>query len=1090
MHRPALALLLLFTVGAAAGDRRDWRPLDAAAAKAAPPPHLVSLSALPAGSVSRWQAAPAKAAGDWWLQLPDGSRHRVLAAGQWTHPNGDTSYSGSIEGGGSLSPVLLTVGREASFGSWTTPQGRFRFESWGDEGWLVDLGHPGIRLLAEDEHAIAPEHTVPARSDAGGKNVASTLDVLFLYSQGFSTRYPGSATATRINHLIAVANQVFANSGLSLAVRSVGMDASAYPDSEGSNQTALSRMREALRGNSAGSHAAFGNLRQRRSSSGADLVVLLRPADIETRGSCGIAYLFARDANSAVNVTNDGFSSWSLCGDEVLVHEIGHNLGAEHQVGASSQNAGFGTAFVLPGRLNTVMGSFGSGHPDRRRRVDRFSNPLQRCAGRPCGIPNVADNVRRIGDNMAAVAGYTNSPTGLPAAQAPAAQDLDSDGDGRPDSADAFPFDARWQDDRDGDGVADGEDAFPDDAQESRDSDGDGVGDNADADDDNDGTPDNFDVFDSDRNEQRDSDDDGVGDNGDAFPNERSEWRDSDGDGVGDNADPDRDGDGVADLGDGEELWVVSAGSDRVLRYRGEDGLFEGVVLAETHIPQVFGPQARLAWNARQKQVYALAASELRRYRPASGARIDTFIAGWRDGPRPGFLSGFPQALSLAADGTVLAADGSTLVLQRHDASTGAIRTGGQFGVPNFFVQYPRASTIDAAGTLWTIERDGRLSAVEVASGNVLSRFTPVLAGSPALTEATALLTDADGARLLAADAQRNSVFRIDPATGIATVFIAAGAGGLSAPAGIERLADGSLVVSSSGSDRLLRFDADGQPLGRFDRGPAGVLQQPRALLRVPRSADRFPDDPARALLPVAGGWANPARLGHGLDLQNVGGQLAVIWYTFRADGTPTWYLASAPLQGRRWDAPLLQFRWENGRATSREVGSARLDFADERNAMFSWDLPAGSGSEPMQPLAVGPSNRTQFPTAAWFAADEPGWGLSITRQGGVDYAIAFLYDTVGEPAWLAGAVDDASRPTRFAMQHYSGPTRCPGCPGAADPATVAAGELQFSATALDTTRAQLALRHGTIDWQRSERPLQRLTDTPTAASGDPLPTP
>ena len=100
-------------------------------------------------------------------------------------------------------------------------------------------------------------------------------------------------------------------------------------------------------------------------------------------------------------------------------------------------------------------------------------------------LQNVADNVRRIGDNMAAVAGYTNSPTGLPAAQAPAAQDLDSDGDGRPDSADAFPFDARWQDDRDGDGVADGEDAFPDDAQESRDSDGDGVGDNADADDDN-----------------------------------------------------------------------------------------------------------------------------------------------------------------------------------------------------------------------------------------------------------------------------------------------------------------------------------------------------------------------------------------------------------------------------------------------------------------------------------------------------------------------------------------------------------------------------------------------------------------------------
>ncbi|MFT6387093.1 MAG: subtilisin family serine protease [Cellvibrionaceae bacterium] len=78
--------------------------------------------------------------------------------------------------------------------------------------------------------------------------------------------------------------------------------------------------------------------------------------------------------------------------------------------------------------------------------------------------------------------------------------------------------------DTDGDGVPDSEDAFPTDPTESEDSDGDGVGDNADA-------------FPSDPSETLDSDGDGIGDNTDAFPNDASETTDTDRDGVGDNSD-------------------------------------------------------------------------------------------------------------------------------------------------------------------------------------------------------------------------------------------------------------------------------------------------------------------------------------------------------------------------------------------------------------------------------------------------------------------------------------------------------------------------------------------------------------------------
>ncbi|OUS25774.1 hypothetical protein A9Q99_20175 [Gammaproteobacteria bacterium 45_16_T64] len=108
----------------------------------------------------------------------------------------------------------------------------------------------------------------------------------------------------------------------------------------------------------------------------------------------------------------------------------------------------------------------------------------------------------------------------------------DTDGDGTPDSQDAFPTDPAESADTDNDGVGDNADAFPNDPAETVDSDGDGVGDNAD-------------VFPNDAAESADTDSDGVGDNADAFPNDPTEITDLDNDGIGDNADLDRDNDTV-----------------------------------------------------------------------------------------------------------------------------------------------------------------------------------------------------------------------------------------------------------------------------------------------------------------------------------------------------------------------------------------------------------------------------------------------------------------------------------------------------------------------------------------------------------------
>jgi len=129
----------------------------------------------------------------------------------------------------------------------------------------------------------------------------------------------------------------------------------------------------------------------------------------------------------------------------------------------------------------------------------------------------------------------------------------DADGDGYPDSADAFPNDATQWNDTDGDGYGDNAsgtnaDAFPNDATQWNDSDGDGYGDNS--------TGNDPDAFPDDPDEWNDTDADGVGDNADAFPNDAGETTDTDGDGTGDNADGDDDGDGLPDD------WELSNGLD------------------------------------------------------------------------------------------------------------------------------------------------------------------------------------------------------------------------------------------------------------------------------------------------------------------------------------------------------------------------------------------------------------------------------------------------------------------------------------------------------------------------------------------------
>ncbi|MBD8525034.1 M12 family metallo-peptidase [Pseudomarimonas arenosa] len=1089
----------MFAAAAVSAD--DWQELEAAAKKSVARP--AALQSLPVEALQVFQRAGADKSSSAQIlniALQDGRRLTARSrSGSAKSGDGARSWGGVMDGADSRYQAVVTIGKEASFASLLSPQGRFEWMAQGDKGWLIDLGHPSFREpgFADDfmHDAMAHGHgqnEAGARLDrsprsisrVGGK-ASTVIDVLFLYTQGFADRYPGSVAHTRIEHLMAVSNQGLANSRVDLALRLVGAEQVAYNDTD-DNGIALENLRAAQ--SVSANVAGLQGVGERRNALGADLVILIRPHDIEVRGSCGIAFLFENRSDQGVNIVSDGFSGWSACPTSTFLHEVGHNLGAEHQNGANSPQAGFGTAYIAPSRFNTMMSSFGTGNPNRFLRLNTFSNPQIRCGGEACGVAGVADNARRVSNNMAAVAAYRAAVSAAPAPDF-AAIDDDTDGDGLNDSEDAFPFDARWQTDRDRDGVADPVDAFPGDPNEFSDLDGDGIGDFQDSDRDGDGVVNVLDALPDDATDAVDSDQDRVGDSQDAFPFDRRESGDRDQDGIGDIADSDADGDGVNDLSDSAmDLLVVSAGNDRILRFEGDSGMFANIEVIGDFQPVAFGEYGRLIWDAPRKSLLALAEAGVMRYQRAPISQAQQLLYPSLSAGSPSLTGAFPSGFARDAQDRLYVSVTSNADLSRYDVIAGFALPAGQLNRPQLFAQPTRDVARTPDGRLWTLLRDGTLVEVNAENGSLgLQLPGTSVFNVPDAVDISAMIAGPDGA-LWFADRAGSRIWRLQPASGArASIVVAAGAGGLRQPGGLAFGPDGRLYVASTGSNQILRFDASaGQLIDVFSRVAPGVMLEPRALAFAPSIRDRYPRDAARQVRPVLGGWWNPQRSGHGLEVARVGDVLAVTWYTYSDDGKPTWYLAAAPFSGSVWQGELRSYRWDGSVATSEVVGSVQLSFSSDRAAEFSWSLPDSSGTERMQPLIVGNSSETQAPTAAWYPPTESGWGISFARQGEIGYALLFFYDSAGAPTWgLAAGAFDPQR-MEFDLLQTFGPTRCPGCPGVEDPDNETIGSFRFDLQGSSQGRVSVSASAPGIDWQRSESEFVPLSDSPTDAAGRP----
>lgn len=212
-------------------------------------------------------------------------------------------------------------------------------------------------------------------------NDVTQINLLALYTSGVADQF--NDPDLRIQHLVAVANDVLSANGVSLTFSAVHVEQVAYPDSLPITQ--------ALDDLTAGSHDSFAHITSLRDSTQADLVVLFRP--YANDGHCGYAWIGGFQSNgdlSGVAASEFGYSVVaSNCSDYTLLHELGHNMGLAHsrrlapQGGTYEYSVGYG----VDNDFVTIMAS-----PEEYNaaQLPRLSSPLLDCNGQPCGVVHTA----------------------------------------------------------------------------------------------------------------------------------------------------------------------------------------------------------------------------------------------------------------------------------------------------------------------------------------------------------------------------------------------------------------------------------------------------------------------------------------------------------------------------------------------------------------------------------------------------------------------------------------------------------------------------------------------------------------------------
>jgi peptidyl-Asp metalloendopeptidase len=409
--------------------------------------------------VSEEHALRAVVTGEMTVAAPDGQPIRLRYQRHLEHPNGNWTWVGRNEHG---EEAIVTFGEKAVFGSIPRHGGEeLRLATSGGRSWVVEAD-PGKQHHPDPKR---PDYVVPpelAQSFASSEPVTAsasmealapaavgtTVDVALGYTTGFASELGGDSQAvTRLQHLVDIANQAYANSQINAQIRLVRTVPVNYADATDNND-ALAK----LSGYQSGSGSipvdpAFNALRTARDQYGADLVSLVRRFRTPENEGCGVAWLIGEnqssidssDARWGYSVVSDDLDRGDLdesdnktyvCRKETLAHELGHNMGQAHNIEDSDNTSGL-HSYSYGYRESSITGFYTVMAyrlaNSSQRSIRYFSNPNvgDPVTGRPTGNANVSDNARSMAQTMPLVAAFRGT---IVAGVAPVRRDFDGDG--------------------------------------------------------------------------------------------------------------------------------------------------------------------------------------------------------------------------------------------------------------------------------------------------------------------------------------------------------------------------------------------------------------------------------------------------------------------------------------------------------------------------------------------------------------------------------------------------------------------------------------------------------------------------------------
>ncbi len=352
-----------------------------------------------------------------------------------TRPNQHSAtWVGHLKDYGNDFRVILTYSPTGTAGHILTPQGEYEIHSTAaGDAYLIDPRKLGMRRVEGKEActsaapplgegAEAPRANANATSaesastpgTAAALPGATVVDVLVLYTPGFASDKGGVAGAqAAIDHLLAISNQAYQDSGVPIVLRKVGAEEVNVSDRT-ANSTVLNDLTNGV--------GAFSGVKARRDALGADLVSIVRPFWNQYQAGCGVAWIggwggapISRSSGYAYGVVSEGRdragSGW-YCDITSFPHELGHNMGLMHdRATVASQGGGQGATAYAFGY--GVSGTFGTVMSYLWPKLGKFSNPLAyNCAGNlRCGVPesdptNSADNSKALDYTRTSVAAF------------------------------------------------------------------------------------------------------------------------------------------------------------------------------------------------------------------------------------------------------------------------------------------------------------------------------------------------------------------------------------------------------------------------------------------------------------------------------------------------------------------------------------------------------------------------------------------------------------------------------------------------------------------------------------------------------------